>query len=45
MLIFVPFYYFELKGLFATNPNFSLDLLLFKLVEKNKHSDYFCAAF
>ena len=39
MFIFVQFYCFEQKGLFITNPNFSLDLLLFKLVEK-KNSDY-----
>ena len=34
LLIFVPFYCFEQKGLFTTYPNFPLDLLLFKLVEK-----------
>ena len=39
--IFVQFYCFEQKGLFTTNPNFPLDLLLFKLVEKNKLSDCF----
>ena len=39
--IFVQFYCFEPIGLFTTNPNFPLDLLLFKLVEKNKLSDYF----
>ncbi len=32
--IFVQFYCFEQKGLLSTNPNFPLDLLLFKLVEK-----------
>ena len=35
---------FEQKGLFTTNPNFLLDLLLFKLVEKNKLSQYFWAS-
>ena len=40
MLIFVPFYCFEQKGLFTTNPNIPLDLPLFKLVEKNKLSKY-----
>ena len=43
--IFIQFYCFEQKGLFTTNPNFPLDLLLFKLVEKNKVSDYFWASF
>ena len=38
-------YCFEQKGLFTTNPNFPLDLLLFKLVEKNKLSKYFWAPF
>ena len=33
--IFVQFYCFEQKGLFTTYPNFPLDLLLFKLVEKS----------
>ena len=41
LLIFVQFYFFEQKGLFTTNPNFLLDWLLFKLVEKKKNSDYF----
>ena len=45
LLIFVPFYCFVQKGLFTTNPNFPLDLLLFKLFEKNKLTDYFCAPF
>ena len=44
LFIFVQFYCFEQKGLFTTNPNFPLDLLLFKLVEKNKLSDYFWAS-
>ena len=30
LLIFVPFYCFERKGLFTTNPNFPLDLTLFQ---------------
>ena len=34
LLIFVQFYCFEQKGLFTTNPNFPLDLFLFKLVVK-----------
>ena len=38
MLIFVFFSRFEYKGLFTTNPNFLLDLPLFKLVGKNKLS-------
>ena len=29
----------------STNPNFPLDMLLFKLVEKNKLSKYFWASF
>ena len=45
LFIFVQFYSFEQNGLFTTNPNFSLDLLLFKLVEKNKLSKYFWASF
>ena len=45
LLILVPFYCFVKKGLFTTNPNYPLDLLLFKLVEKNKLSDYFNASF
>ena len=36
MFIFVQFYCFEQKGLFTTNPNFPLNLLLFKLVGKKK---------
>ena len=36
---------FEQKGLFTTNPNFPQDLLLFKLVEENKLSDYFWSYF
>ncbi len=42
LFIFVQLYCFEQKGWFTTNPNFPLDLLLFKLVEKNKLSQYFC---
>ena len=34
LLIFVPFCCFDQKGLFTANPNFPLDLLLFKLFEK-----------
>ena len=45
LFIFVQFYSFEQKWLFTTNPNLTLDLLLFKLVEKNKLSDYFWASF
>ena len=45
LFIFGQFYCFEQKGLFTTNPNFLLDLLLFKLVEKNELSDYFRASF
>ena len=45
LFIFGQFYCFEQKGLFTTNPNFLLDLLLFKLVEKNKLSEYFRASF
>ena len=44
LLIFVPFCCFDQKGLFTANPNFPLDLLLFKLVEK-KTSDYFWTFF
>ena len=45
LLIFVPFYCFEQKGLFTTNPNFLLDLALFKLFGKNKLSKYIWASF
>ena len=45
LFIFVQFYCFELKGLCTTNPNFHRDLLLFKLVEKNKLSEYYWASF
>ena len=45
LLIFVSFYCFERKGLFTTNPNFPLDLTLFKLVEKNTLSNFFWASF
>ena len=45
LFIFVQFYCFEQKGLFTTNPNLRLDLLLFKLDEKNKLSEYFWALF
>ena len=34
LIIFVQFYSVVQKGLFTTNPNFTLDLLFFKLVEK-----------
>ena len=40
-----PFTCFFQKKLFTTNPNFSLDLPLFKLVKKNKLSEYFFASF
>ena len=36
LFIFSQFYCFEQKGLFTTNPNLPLDLLLFKLVGKKK---------
>ena len=39
------FYCFEQKVFFTTNPNFPHDLLLFKIVEKNKLSEYFYAPF
>ena len=45
LLIFVPFYCFEQKGLLTTNPNFLLDFPLFILVWKNKLSEYFWASF
>ena len=45
LLILVPFYCFVKIGFFTTNPNYPLDLPLFKLVEKNKLSDYFNASF
>ena len=48
LLIFVPFYCFEQKDLFTTNPNFPMDLPLFKRVEKKNfpsisefHSEWF----
>ena len=41
LLIFVLFYCLEQKGLFTTNPNFSLDVHLLKPVEKKKLSKYF----
>ena len=45
LFIFFRFYCFVQKGLFTTNPNFPLDLPLFKFVEKNKLSKYFWASF
>ena len=45
LLIFVPFYYFEQKGLFKQILIFHLDLPLYKLVKKNKLSEYFSATF
>ena len=39
LFIFEQFYCFEQEGLLKTNPNFPLDLPLFKFVEKNKLSD------
>ena len=42
---FIQFNYFEQKGLFKEYPNFPQDLLLFKLVENNKLSDYFWPSF
>ena len=40
LLIFIPFYWFNQKKLFKTNPNFPQDMPLFKHSEKNKLSDY-----
>ena len=45
LFIFVQFYCFEQKGLFTINLNLPLDLLFFKLVEKNKLPEYICASF
>ena len=45
LFIFLQFYCFEQKVLFTTNPNFPLDLLLFKPTEENKLSKYFWASF
>ncbi len=44
LLIFVPFYCFEQKGLFTTNPNLPQDFPIFKLVKKII-SEYFNASF
>ena len=45
LFIFLPYHCFVQKGLFTTNPNFPLDLPLFKFVEKNKLSKYFWVSF
>ncbi len=40
LLIFVPFYCFEQKGLLTTNPNFLLVSHVFKFVKKNKPENF-----
>ena len=45
LLIFIPFYLFDQKKLFIPNSNFPQDLLLFKIVQQNKLSENFWAAY
>ncbi len=45
IFLFVPFYWFDQKKLFKQIQIFPQDLLLFKLVKKNKLSEYFSAPF